>query len=173
MELRRRDVLAALGAAGVATTGALTLDRLGDDAPLDEDDVAVLVAAAEVVYPGPVEGVPAFVERYTVGRTDDRPAYAAGVTDAVAELDSAAREWYDAPFADLGAARRDDVLRELGCDTADPDPEGTVAERVRFHVVNELLYALYTTPTGGELAGVENPQGHPGGTASYQRGPDG
>lgn len=173
MELRRRDVVAALGAAGVATAGAFTLDRLTEDAPLEADDVDALVAAAEVLYPAAVEGVPAFVERYAVGRFEDRPEYAAGVADAVAALDSAAREWYDAPFADLDAATRDDVLRELGCATADPAPDGTVAEHVRFHVVNELLYALYATPTGGELVGVENPQGHPGGTASYQRGPEG
>jgi hypothetical protein len=42
---------------------------------------------------------------------------------------------------------------------------------VRYYVVNELLLALYASPTGGELVGIENPQGHPGGTASYQQGP--
>jgi hypothetical protein len=59
----------------------------------------------------------------------------------------------------------------MGVHTADPDSEGTDPERVRFHVVNELLYALYTSPTGGELVGIENPQGYPGGTASYREGP--
>lgn len=172
MELSRRDALVALGAAGVAAGGALTLDGRRDDGPLDADDVATLVAAAEVLYPSAVEGVPEFVERYAVGRAGDRPDNAAGVAEAVAELDAAAREWHDAPFRDLSAPRRDDLLRELGCDTAEPDPDGTVAERVRYRVVNELLYALYATPTGGELVGVENPQGHPGGTASYQRGPN-
>jgi hypothetical protein len=42
---------------------------------------------------------------------------------------------------------------------------------VRYYVVNELLYALYTSPTGGELVGIENPQGHPGGHESYQHEP--
>jgi len=71
---------------------------------------------------------------------------------------------------DLSVADRDSLLREVGADTAPPDPDGTNAERVRFYVVNELLYALYTSPTGGELVGIENPQGHPGGTDTYQRG---
>jgi hypothetical protein len=62
----------------------------------------------------------------------------------------------------------------MGADTADPDPDpdGTDAGRVRYYVVNELLYALYASPTGGELVGIENPRGYPGGTASYRRGPD-
>ncbi|MEA5408870.1 hypothetical protein VB773_15715 [Haloarculaceae archaeon H-GB2-1] len=55
--------------------------------------------------------------------------------------------------------------------TAEPNPDGTTAERVRYYLVNEPLYALYASPTGGTLVGIENPQGHPGGTESYQRGP--
>jgi len=54
---------------------------------------------------------------------------------------------------------------------ADENPDGTAAERVRFFVVNELLLALYASPTGGELVGIENPQGYAGGAESYQRGP--
>jgi hypothetical protein len=65
------------------------------------------------------------------------------------------------------------VLDEMGVDTADPDPEGPDPARVRFYVVNDLLFALYASPTGGELVGIENPQGHPGGTDSYRRGPQG
>ena len=83
----------------------------------------------------------------------------------------AALSWEDARFAALGADRRDTVLRQLGVHTADEDPDGTRAERIRYYVVNELLYALYASPTGGELVGIENPQGYPGGRASYQRGP--
>jgi hypothetical protein len=60
----------------------------------------------------------------------------------------------------------------LGVRTAEPDPDGTDVERVRYYVVNELLFALYSSPTGGELVGLENPQGHPGGIDSYRRGPD-
>lgn len=176
MELSRRDALAALATAGVAAGGALTLDRLGregGDGPLGEREVDTLVAVAEVVYPRSVEGIPAFVETYTVGRASARPAYGEGVAGAVATLDDAATDWYDGPFATLDGETRDRLLHELGCDTADPVPGGTAAERLRYYLVNELLYALYTSPTGGTLVGLENPRGHPGGTTSYQRGPDG
>jgi hypothetical protein len=61
----------------------------------------------------------------------------------------------------------------MGADTVDPDPDGGDVARVRYYVVNELLFALYASPTGAELLGLENPQGHPGGLASYQRGPGG
>ena len=48
-----------------------------------------------------------------------------------------------------------------------------MSDRVRFFVVNELLFALYSSPTGGSLVGIENPVGHPGGTESYQHaGPE-
>jgi len=130
-----------------------------------------LVARAEVVYPDEVAGVPGFVETYSLGRLDARAAYREGVRDAVGELEERARTWYREPSPALDEAARDDLLREVGVDTAEADPEGTTAERARFYVVNELLFALYSSPAGGELVGIENPQGHPGGTDSYQRGP--
>lgn len=176
MELSRRDALAALAASGVAAAGTLTLDRLGEgheDPPLGQREVDTLVAVAEVVYPHTVNGIPAFVETYTLGRVSERPAYGDGVVGAIATLDEAANDWYGGDFRTLDRETRDRLLRELGCDTAEPDPEGTTAERLRYSLVNELLYALYTSPTGGRLVGLENPQGHPGGTASYQRGPNG
>lgn len=188
MELSRRDALAALAAGGGAAGGALTLDRLrvgdgddngngkwhgdgGQDQQLGEREMDTLVAVAEVVYPSVVEGIPAFVETYAVGRASNRPAYAEGLVGAIDALDDAATDWYDGPFRALDRGTRDRLLRELGCDTANPDSAGTTAERLRYYLLNELLYALYTSPTGGALVGLENPQGHPGGTASYQRGP--
>lgn len=173
MELTRRDVLAALAATGAAVgTGAVLLSDPDDESPLGDHDVATLVAVAGVVYPSPVEGVPSFVHEYSVNRVRDRSAYAAAVSDAVDALDEYTRNWYDAEFADLDGEDRDRALTGMEVDDAEPDPEGTDRERVRYYLVNELLYALFTTPTGGELAGIENPQGHPGGTTSYQRGPE-
>lgn len=178
MELSRRDALAALAGGSVATAGAVTLGRLqegddGGDQSLGEPEVDTLVAVAEVVYPKAVDGIPAFVETYSVGRVSDRPAFGAGIERAIADLDDAATNWYDGRFRILDQDTRDRLLRELGCDSADPDPEGTTAERLRYYLVNELLYALYASPKGGKLLGLENPAGHPGGTGSYHRGPDG
>jgi len=173
MELTRRDVLAALAATGVAVgTGAVLRPEPEEDSPIGDHDVATLVAVAGVVYPSAVEGVESFVSEYSVTRVRDRPEYAAGVADAVDALDEYTRDWYDADFADLDAATRERALSGMDVDYANPDPGGSDRERIRYYLVNDLLYALFTTPTGGELAGIENPQGHPGGTSSYQRGPE-
>jgi hypothetical protein len=84
-------------------------------------------------------------------------------------LDDLAHDWHGAAFADLDSAVRDRLLRDLGVETADPDPDGPISERVRYFVVNDLLFAFYSSPTGGRLVGIENPIGHPGGHESYQR----
>ncbi|WP_435074999.1 gluconate 2-dehydrogenase subunit 3 family protein [Halorubrum sp. HHNYT27] len=181
MELTRRDAVAALAAVGA--TGGVALaarqgaDGRGDggDGPRDGalPDAAVrasMVAVAAVVYPSEVDGIGAFVDRFLDGRLDGSP-HADGLRATVTELDDVARAWHDAPVAELSESDRDRLLREVGADVTDEDSTGTLAERVRYYVVNELLLALYASPTGGELVGLENPQGHPGGTESYRRGP--
>jgi hypothetical protein len=175
-ELTRRDALAALGAAGVggAAIGTLALpgeQRGENERLLDEEAVATVQAVADIVYPSEVSGVEAFVERYVLARARDRTEHARGIADAVAELDAYARDWYDRGFLDMDREGREEALEDMGVPVAGSDPEGSAVERVRFYLVNELLYALYTTPTGAELVGLENPQGHPGGTDSYWRGP--
>ncbi|WP_424008630.1 gluconate 2-dehydrogenase subunit 3 family protein [Haloferax denitrificans] len=188
MRLTRRDALAVLAGLGV-TGGAVSLTQFdpptadstgegsgsdgdrGGDGDGDTPPTAVretMVAAGEVVYPSAVEGIPEFVETYVVGRARD-DARRDAMVDAATELDGVARDWENAAFADLPAGDRDRLLRELGVNTADPVPDGTLSERLRFHVVNELLYAFYASPTGGRLVGIENPIGHPGGTESYRR----
>lgn len=172
MRLTRRDALVALTAAGVAVGGGeLLLDSDGSAGPLDGRERATLLAAAEVLYPSDVADVEAFVERYVRGRAADDPAFVEGVSDALAYLDDYARSWHDEPFAALDPATRETALRRMDADTVDPDPDGGPVARVRHHVVDELLFALYTTPTGAELAGLENPPGYPGGAESYRRGP--
>lgn len=185
MELTRRDAVAALAAAGVGIGGGCAAPRSLEDATeangadsepvtLSETETATLVAVAEAVYPTAVSGVEPFVEAYIRGRIDDvrDDAYRRGVVDAVELLDARARSWHGAPFLELEPSARERLLRQVGSDTAEPDPEGTDAERVRHFLVNEVLFALYASPTGGELVGIENPQGHPGGLESYRRGPD-
>lgn len=181
MRLTRRDAIAALAAAGVTVGGGgavlLSSDARGDadrgdsDRLIADDDLATLVAAAEVLYPTGIENVEEFVTQYVRGRASDRPAHARAVAEAVAYLDAYAEAWYDERFAALDPPAREEALRGMHADTAEPVPEGSDVERVRYYVVNELLFALYTTPTGSELVGLENPRGHPGGLASYQRGP--
>ncbi|MFB6170857.1 MAG: gluconate 2-dehydrogenase subunit 3 family protein [Haloarculaceae archaeon] len=176
MELTRRDALAVLGGAVTVGAGGATLtwrslDEGADDG-LDEAEVATLEAVAEVLYPSDVSGIPAFLETYVVGRVGDRPDRLAGLSEALAAVDDRARAWYDAPFRHLSREDRDAVLRGMGLDFRDADPEGVLEARVRYYLVDELLYAFYATPTGAELVGLPNPQGYPGGLDSYQRGPD-
>ena len=174
-ELSRRDAIVALGATGVATAGlgALAWETLEDDENEESpgDRRETIVAAAEALYPSEIDGIEAFVETYVVGRIQDREAYLEEVRESARRLEEYAEYWYDEPFADLDRAGRQQVFDEYGLADAEPDPDGNEVERVRYYLLNELLFAFYSSPTGGELVGLENPQGHPGGTDSYQRGP--
>ncbi|MFC6784635.1 gluconate 2-dehydrogenase subunit 3 family protein [Halobaculum halobium] len=187
MDLSRRDALAALSAAGVgALAGCEAPAASDDDGMTDEeaasenpDDDAVgdhelstLIAVAHVVYPSEVDGIAEFVRTYTGGRVDGDDAYARGVAEAVATLDDYTEGLYDAQYVDLGGTDRAEALDVMSVDVVDPDPAGTAPQRVRHFLVNELLYALYTSPTGASLAGLENPPGHPGGIESYREGPN-
>lgn len=178
MELSRRDLAKALGAVGLGVGAGVGVHQLRDDAdsqttpgPLDESDLATLVALGRVVYPTAVDGIESFVRRFTQTRASARPDHAREVAATIEYLDTYSETLDDAPFRDLSPDRRAATLEQMGADTADPDPEGSDVERVRYYLINDLLFALYSTPTGGELVGTENPMGHPGGTQSYQRGP--
>ncbi len=180
MQLTRRDAtaaLAALGATGAIAFGGPRLQKSRQDdspskgnGPTDGEVKSALIAVAAVVYPTEVSSVNEFVDGFLEGRLASQP-HADGIRSAVTELDELARSWYDAGVTDLSPEELDRLLRDAGADSADEDPSGTTAEQIRYYVVNELLLALYASPKGGELVGIENPQGHPGGTDSYGRGP--
>ncbi len=173
MELARRDVLAALAAVGI-TGGVVAVTRSkGGDESLSDHEVETLVAVAEIAYPSEVSGVASFVRQYSVARVNDDSNYRTGVRDATSALDDATTDWFDDRFASLDRDTRSRALEEVGALAADPDPNGLRGERIRYYVLNELLYALYITPTGAKLAGLENPPGYPGGDTSYQQGPQG
>lgn len=171
-ELDRRDVLKALGAAGVTVGGGAALMEWTADEQFDDHDRRTLHAVAQTVYPSELQGIETFVDGFVSGRVEADAERADALADAVTTLDDYSREWEDSPFRELDVVTRDETLRAMGVDIADPDPVGTPRERVRYYLVNELLYGLYSSPTGGELVGLENPQGHPGGTGSYQRPPE-
>ncbi|KOX93071.1 hypothetical protein AMS69_11525 [Haloarcula rubripromontorii] len=186
-ELTRRDALKALGAAGVTVGGAaaLTWDRSEDEpAERSEDETndtesefgdherETYRAVAAIVYPSEVAGVREFVDSYVTGRVEADPERATEMTTAVADLDAYTREWEDTVFTALDTDTQEETLRGMGVKAADPDPHGDPRHRVRYYLVNDLLFALYSSPTGGELVGIENPQGYPGGTSSYQQPPN-
>lgn len=176
MELTRRDVVAALSAVGVGAVAGCSGAENADagttgEAPVSDHDVETLIALADVVYPSEAEDVASFVREYSAERVRADGEYARGVAEAVGELDDYVRNWHDSPYSGLSARERADALDRMAVDTADPDPEGAPRERIRYYLVNELLFAFYSTPTGASLAGLENPPGHPGGTESYRGGP--
>ena len=172
-ELDRRDVLKALGAAGVAVGGgAAALEWTATDEAFDDHDRETLRAVAHTVYPSEVGGIDGFVDGYISGRIEADSERAAGIADAVAALDAYTEEWEGSRFVDLDAATRDATLSGMDVGEAEPDPTGSERERVCYYLVNELLFALFSSPTGGELVGLENPQGHPGGTSSYRQPPE-
>lgn len=171
-ELDRRDVLKALGAAGVTAGAGAGLLEWTDDGSNGDHERKTLHAVAKTVYPSDVEGVESFVDGFVSGRLESDADRAAGIADAVAALDDYTREWEDTTFRELSPETRDETLRGMGVDRARPEPDGYPRERVRYYLVNELLFAFYSSPTGAELVGLENPQGHPGGTSSYQRPPE-
>lgn len=176
MKLSRRDALATLAAVSTASVAGCSSPAVpatdGSD-PLDEGALEVLVAAAEVVYPSEATGVDEFVRTYAVGRVANDPAHREGMATAVADLDDLARDRKGEAFAALAPETRDRLLHAVGADIADPDPNGPLPARLRRFVVDDLLFAFYASPTGGELVGVENPVGYPGGIDSYQRPPPG
>lgn len=179
MQLRRRDVVAALAAAGVAVGGVSAVvwsnddDSDADDAsadrPLTDAQLTTLTATAEVLYPSALENIEEFTTGYIQGRAAESPDRARGIANALAYLDEYTNAWFDADFASLDIEDRREALDRMNAGSAEPDPEGSDVERVRYYLINELLFGLYTTPTGGKLVGIENPQGHPGGLGSYQR----
>lgn len=171
--LTRRDAVAALaaglgGGAAAAGVGVLTDDE--DDDEFTERDLATLVAVADVVYPTDVTGTAEFVRTYVTGLPSERRV---AIARAVDRLDEGARRHAGAAFASLPPDKREAVLDRLGVSRAASDPSGAVPERIRYHLVNSLLYALFTSPTGSELVGIRNPTGHPGGYESLMRAPEG
>lgn len=185
MELTRRDALAALAAGGITISGgvaALRWDELHNDSAATKStaaadsrftshEIETLNAVAAIVYPSAITGIPKFIETYVVGRVQSHSTDIEGLKQAIATLDNHAQDQFNTQYVALSQSNQDTLLRRVGVDTNAPDPAGAPSQRIRYYLVNELLYALYTSPTGGNLVGIENPQGHPGGLNSYQQGP--
>lgn len=171
MRLTRRDALKALavgGAAGssLAVSEALVADEPSSPAGYTETDIETLYRVAEVVYPSEVEVTKAFVETYVRRLDAERQA---ALSRAAAQLNSVTNSRYNRTFSESpSVSRRESMLRSLGIHRVESAPDGTVPERVRYHLVNTLLYALFTSPTGSKLRGIESPRGHPGGFATYR-----
>ena len=138
MELSRRDALGALAAIGVSGGAVYYTQERGDgssSAGSSEDSEALLetaAALAAVVYPSEVEGAGEFARTYVSGRVGDDEAYREAMVEAASALDARADEEYGAPFRELAAEDGDALLRDVGLEGVEPDPEGSERERIRF-----------------------------------------
>lgn len=174
MELTRRDAIRAVVATGVVSGGALAVsegmvdrDPGASDAEISTVEEATMRAVAEVLYPSQVEVTAEFVRTYLRSLDDTRRPQ---VVRALRDLNEHAERTVGTPFHRIEpVASRERVLRSTGADRAASSPDGTLPARIRYHLVNSLLYALFTTPKGSELFGIRNPVGHPGGFATYRR----
>lgn len=175
MKLKRRDAIAALAAGGVGATAlARTASRESSDdtveaSDLTESELSTLVAATEFLYPSEVSVEAGFVEAYTRRLSGARKR---GLKDTIAGVETHARRRFGERFTALPVDDREALFRSMNVDKVSPNATGTLSARVRYYVVNGLLFALFTTPKGSALLGIENPVGHPGGYESYQRRPE-
>lgn len=169
MRLTRRDAVAALATLGV---GTYTVGQIYEF-ELDLQEVTTtMLSMATLVYPSVVDVDEEFVGTYVLGRSHAQQDYRQRVTEATSELNQQARHDYGRSFSSLSPDHRRAVLQRLGVNRSHSDPDGLLSQRIRYYVVNDLLYALYTTPVGGRLFGSENPPGYPGGREAYQHGPE-
>lgn len=168
LRLTRRDALTAVAAGGTLAGGSLAISEVAGevdsqqgDSALSDTDIATAEAVATVVYPSAVDVTTVFIETYLRRLSRDRKA---ALSDTVEDLNAHTQSQYGPAFHGIEArSKRDAVLRSLGVNRARSVPAGSVPERVRYHLVNSLLYALFTTSKGSQLVGVENPTGYPGG----------
>ncbi|AEN07868.1 hypothetical protein Halar_0645 (plasmid) [halophilic archaeon DL31] len=177
----RRQFLTALGGsalaaavygygveAGTATEGSTAVQS--GDHPASQCHVDVLTAVARAVYPSTVSVDSSFVERRVFGRIEPKPGHFERLVAAIEAVDGHAQARFGGAMSEFSAGRRRQVLQSMGVTTVHPTADGTTAEQVRFYLVNDLLYVLFTSPKSSELTGIDNPPGHPGGREAYRRG---
>ncbi len=165
MELSRRDALGALGVAGITSTAGCTDLFASDetDEPEDSEPIETLVGLAEVLYPSDIEPTAEFIETYLFGRITDEAAYEEELAHGVEAIDALADEQFETTFLDLDTDERVELFEETELRSGDSVAAGSSIERINYHLVDELLFAFYSSPTGGELVGNANPRGYPGG----------
>lgn len=165
MKLTRRQTL--LGLIGASSVGSLGIYELLDwrtiDGPLSAAGMNSLLTVADVVHPASPEDVEPVISAYVNRLNDDRIRR---LVTSLSELDSRSRRHFSASFGALSRAQGERLLATLGVNRVQPRPDGTLAERVRYHLVNSVLYALLTHPAGTELYGIGNPVGFAGGFGS-------
>lgn len=158
--LTRRDAIGALTAAGIGSVAGCS-SLFGDD---DTDhELATMRALATVLYPSQIEVTDEFLGTYLYGRIVDEAAYETELQAAVETLDGLAEDQHGAQFRTLDTSQQRSVITGTEIRSSASNADGTAVEQLNYHLVYELLFACYSSPTGGGLVGNENPRGWPGG----------
>jgi hypothetical protein len=110
-----------------------------------------------------VEVTEEFVNTYMYGRITDEQSYQQKLTSGVETLDSEAQSAHDSPFRALTEDQRVSLIESTDLRSGGSVPDGTAIEQVNYHLIDELLFAFYASPAGGEMVGNTNPRGWPGG----------
>ncbi len=161
-QLSRRDALTALAAGGItATAGCSAIGTDGSDQELSSTET--LVELAEVLYPSEIETTEEFIETYLFGRIVDEASYQEDLEAGLETLNELALEEHGEEFAALVEDQRVALFEATDLRSGDSVADGSDIERLNYHVIDELLFAFYASPTGGELIGNPNPRGWPGG----------
>ena len=161
MELTRRDAVTALTAAGITATAGcsgLAGDTAGDAEPMD-----TLVGLADVLYPSDIEPTAEFIETFMYGRITDEESYREELTAGIETLNRLASDEQGGAFHTLSADQRRSVIENTDLRSGPSEPDGSDVARANYYLLDELLFAFYSSPTGGELIGNMNPRGFPGG----------
>ncbi|MDS0257788.1 gluconate 2-dehydrogenase subunit 3 family protein [Haloarcula sp. S1CR25-12] len=177
MKLTRRDAIGALSTAGIAAVAGC--ESLGGDrtdtesgtktaagTPGDGEmgsDSGAMMALAEALYPSDAEVTEEYLGTYLYGRMVDEESYRTEVQAGVDTLDRLARDAHESRFAELSGGERVGLIEDTDLRTGDSVPDGTDIQRANYYLVDELLFAFYASPTGGERVGNPNPRGWPGG----------
>lgn len=173
MQLTRRDAVRALvtggvlGGSGVAVSEITATGFPDDDSgPVTETEIATMRAAAEVVYPSEIDVSAGFIETYLRSLDGTRKRR---TLETIDQLNTHSRREFGSRFFELRhLSTRESVLRSMGVDRVQSNPVGSLPSRIRYHIVNSLLYVLFTSPRGSELFGIRNPTGYGGGFATYR-----
>jgi hypothetical protein len=128
---------------------------------------------ARAIYPSSFPVDESWVENRVFGRVEPTEGHFDQLVAAIEAIDAHARARFGGPVTSLSEGYRRGVLQSMGVTEVHATADGTTAERVRFYLVNDLLYVLLTAPESSDLTGIVNPPGHPGGTDVYKQGPGG
>lgn len=167
MELTRDDAMAALWASGVEPGAVDTTDNDSCDVP-----TRTMVSLAETLYPSVVEVTADFVETYLLGRVAADDTDRERLVEGAEILNYWAGLAFGRPFPRLDRSERARLLDEdMGVGLEDPVPDGSEIERLRFHTVDEIVFAFYASPTGKTFASQETALVGTSARETYRPGP--